>query len=194
MISGASRRRADRPGFLAQMQGDLGAAPALVDLARRCIRQRGVAGHRAFPLHAVPAAEAGAAGATVTLSATMKAEVEADTELADQVGVLLLVAGAACEEFLGARFWRWCPGWSPPRRGSCRCRCPTRIFSSASSSDSPPFSGLRNAACRRHPGMETKLPQEYLAVRIQQMDHEVQQLLSPRPGSSRFARTFARQS
>jgi hypothetical protein len=81
----------------AQVQHDLGAARGLVHGF-----QRVVAGALGFPAHAVLGREAGAAGGERDAVGDDEGGVEADAELADQRGVLLLVAGQLAEEFAGA--------------------------------------------------------------------------------------------
>jgi hypothetical protein len=58
--------------------------------------------HGAFPAHAMLLGEAGAAGGERHLVGDDEAGIEADAELADELGVLLLVAGELAEEFPGA--------------------------------------------------------------------------------------------
>ncbi len=74
-----------------------GAAAGLVDGF-----QPVVAGALGFPAHAVLGREAGAAGGERDAVGDDEGGVEADAELADQRGVLLLVAGQLGEEFAGA--------------------------------------------------------------------------------------------
>jgi hypothetical protein len=81
----------------AQVQGDLGAA-------RRTLGHFDAEFARAFgfPQHALRGLDPGAAGAHRDLVGDDEAGVEADAELADQAGVLLLVAGKLGEKFARA--------------------------------------------------------------------------------------------
>ena len=86
----------------AQVQGDLGAAAGLVDL-RHGVGAGFVAHHRALPLHALARGQAGATGEHGDAVGNQEGGVEAHAELADEVGVLLLVAGELTEELARAR-------------------------------------------------------------------------------------------
>ena len=76
-----------------------------------------------LPVHARRRIEAGAARIDVDAVGDDERRIEADAELADQLRVLLLVAGHARREIRRCRTWRSCRGARWPRRGSCRCRC-----------------------------------------------------------------------
>ena len=81
----------------AQMQRDVGAARCLVD------HLDGVVALAAgFPAHGLVGFDAGAAGNHRDLVGNDEGRVETDAELADQVGILGLVAGQRREEFAGA--------------------------------------------------------------------------------------------
>jgi methyl-accepting chemotaxis protein len=83
------------------MQGDLGAAAGLVDLFHG-VGASFVAGHRALPLHTLAGGQAGAAGEHGDAIGDEEGGVEADAELADEVGVLLLVTSELAEELARA--------------------------------------------------------------------------------------------
>jgi len=92
-------RRQEFVFAFAQVQDDVGAAVRLVD------RFDGkVARAFGFPAHAFVGGRAGAAGFHRDAVGDDEAGVEADAELADQRRILLLVAGEFREEFLGAGF------------------------------------------------------------------------------------------
>jgi hypothetical protein len=174
---------------LAQVQGDLGAAVGLVD-GLDGVFAGAVAGHRAFPLHArVGGGEAGPAGAHGDLVGDDEGGIKADPELADQVGVLLLVAGQLAEELLGARL-----GDGTQVGHHLVAAHADAVVGDGQSAGSlvEGHADLQLGVVLEQPavlerfetqlvtgigGIRDQLAQKDLPVRIQRMNHEVQQLL-----------------
>ncbi len=105
----------------AQVQRDVGAAVRLLDHL-----DDEFAAAVGLPAHALVGLLAGAARTDGHLVGDDERGVEADAELADQMRVLLLVAGQLREEFARARLGDGAEVARSPRRGSCRCRCRRR--------------------------------------------------------------------
>ena len=182
-------------GVVAQVEGHVGAARSSLDPLHRELA-RAVRG----PAHALVGRQAGAAAFNDNALGHDERRVEPDAELADQVGILGGIAGQPAEEL---------PGTGAGDRAEVRYRLVARKAHAVVGDPYPALvlvvrdadaelgvalvqrivvDGLEAQLVAGVRGVGDQLAQEDLAVAVQRVDHQVQQLLDLRLEAERLGR------